>query len=189
MHNFEIWYAIEKDGQYFGFTKNLKEAVANGFLSKVVELAVSVAKRTNPMPFPYLGIVEEGAIISVFHHKVAEHLYDDSTKLSFLIVKPITRCQKCEIAYIGGVFHWSYKNQPTTPEQVLAKVCIPTAGHGGKQNIPCLAKLLYESDLDLLQKSPAELHDFVRANNNVIEFELPDTEYYIEMAKEIINEL
>lgn len=104
------------------------------------------------------------------------------------ILPSITRCQRCNIAYIDGVFHWSYKNQPTTPEQVLAKVCIPTTGHGDKQHIPCLAKQLYESDLGLLQKSPAELHDFVRANNNAIEFELPDEDYYLKMAKEILDE-
>jgi rubrerythrin len=31
------------------------------------------------------------------------------------------------------------------------------------------------------------LHDFVRANNNAIEFELPDEDYYLAMAKEIRN--
>ncbi|MCA2593981.1 MAG: hypothetical protein IM526_02320 [Microcystis sp. M38BS1] len=100
----------------------------------------------------------------------------------------ITYCQKCGIAYIGGVFHWSYKNKPTTPEAVLAKVCIPTSGHGDKQNVPCLAKQLHESDLGLLQKTPAELHDFVRSNNNAIEFELPDEEYYLEMARELLGD-
>ena len=98
---------------------------------------------------------------------------------------PIVYCQKCGIANIDGVFHWSYKNKPTTPEQVLAKVCIPTAGHGDKQHIACLAKQLHEADLGLLQKTPAELTDFVRANNNAIEFELPDEDDYLAMAKEI----
>lgn len=100
----------------------------------------------------------------------------------------ITSCQRCGIAYIDGVFHWSYKNQPTTPEEVLAKVCIPTEGRGSKQNVTCLAKLLHESDLGLLQKTPAELADFVRANNNEIEFELPDEDYYLKMAKEVLGD-
>lgn len=193
MIQFEIWYAIEKDGQYFGFTKNLKEAVANGFLSSVVELAVFIASKTDKMPFPYLGMVEGDRVVSIVHHKVAEHLYDDTTKLSFLIVQPIIRCEKCRIMYVDNVFYWDYVSetrgrQAATPEQVLAKVCIPTARHGDRQHISCLAKQLYESDLGLLQKSPAELQDFVRANNNQVEMDLPDEKYYLDMAREILDE-
>lgn len=193
MAHFEIWYAIEKDGRYFDFTKNLKEAVADGFLSKIVELAVFIASKIDKMPFPYLGVVEEGKVVSIVHHKVAEHLYDDTTKLSFLSIQPITRCEKCRIMYIDGVFYWDYVSEKNgrsaaTPEAVLAKVCIPTAGHGDRQHIPCLAKQLHEADLGLLQKTPAELHDFVRANNKAIEFELPDEDYYLEMARELLGD-
>jgi hypothetical protein len=96
--------------------------------------------------------------------------------------------------YVDNVFYWDYVSetrgrQAATPEQVLAKVCIPTAGHGDRQNIPCLAKQFHEADLGLLQKTPAELTDFVLANNSAIEFELPDEEYYLNMAKEVLDEL
>jgi hypothetical protein len=131
---------------------------------------------------------------SILTSELAEHLYEDLTSFRAVLLTPITRCEKCRIMYVDNVFYWDYVSetrgrQAATPEQVLAKVCIPTAGHGERQHILCLAKQLHEADLGLLQKTPAELHDFVRANNNAIEFELPDEDYYLEMAKEILDEL
>lgn len=187
MHNFEIWYALgnETDGYraIYKERQKLVKILSEEALPLIVELAVSFSS----VPTGY--VTDDNLGSSILTSELAEHLYEDLTNFRAVKLTPITRCQRCEIAYIGGVFHWSYKNKPTTPEAVLAKVCIPTAGHGDKQNIPCLAKLLYESDLGLLQKTPTELHDFVRANNNAIEFELPDNEYYLKMAKEIIDEL
>lgn len=86
----------------------------------------------------------------------------------------ISYCQRCQIAYINGVFHWSYGNKPTTPEKVLATVCIPTEGRGDRVDIPCLAKMLQGTSA-------------VPATRNVIEFDLPDNEYYLKIAKEILD--
>jgi hypothetical protein len=186
MAHFEIWYAIKNGDKYLSFTKKkdeISQHAYDGF--EITELAVSVTSEL----LRYMGVFEGGNLVSILDYQLAEHLYDDLTNLLPLSVTPITRCGKCQVMLINGVFHWSYKNRPTTPEQVLAKVCIPTAGHGDRQHIPCLAKQLHEADLGLLQKTPAELHDFVRANNNTIEFELPDEDYYLKMAKEILDEL
>jgi hypothetical protein len=95
--------------------------------------------------------------------------------------------------YIDGVFYWDYVSegkgrQAATPEQVLARVCIPTTSKGDRTHLTCFAKLLYESELGLLKKSPSELQDFVRANNNQVEMDLPDEEYYLDMAREILDE-
>ena len=86
----------------------------------------------------------------------------------------IIYCQRCQIANINGVFHWSYKNQPTTPEKVLAKICIPTEGRGDRVNVPCLAKMIHETSS-------------VRASPETIDFDLPSEDYYLKMAKEIID--
>jgi hypothetical protein len=189
MHNFEIWYAIKNANKYLSFTKSkddISHHAYDGFAT--TELAVSVLEKRDSPATNYVALIENDKIAAIMDFELAFHLYDDLTNIYPVVVEPIVRCQRCEIAYIGGVFHWSYKFQPTTPEAVLAKVCIPTAGHGDKQDIPCLSKLLYESDLGLLQKTPAELTDFVRANNNAIEFELPDEDYYLKMAKEILGD-
>lgn len=205
----EIWYALQAGGKYAHFNKNKEtleqiEVFYEDF-EKIVELAASLVTQHKVVtayaftdsegnflgasvnPLEYVALIENGAISSIMDSALAEHLYEDQSSLRYIKLSPVVRCQRCEIAYIDGVFHWSYKNTPTTPEAVLAKVCIPTTGHGDKQDIPCLAKQLHESDLGLLQKTPAELHDFVRANNNAIEFELPDEDYYLAMAKEIRN--
>jgi hypothetical protein len=191
MTHFEIWYAVKNSNSYNHFKKKREDfdnllIIEGADYQGVVELAVSQlfgAKKS-----PYVALVKDYKIESIMDWALAQHLYEDWSEIIPVILKPITRCQRCGIANISDVFHWSYKNQPTTHEQVLAKVCIPTAGHGDKQDIPCLAKQLHEADLGLLQKTPAELHDFVRANNNAIEFELPDEDYYLEMAKEILDE-
>ena len=86
----------------------------------------------------------------------------------------ISYCQRCQIANINGVFHWSYGNKPTTPEKVLATVCIPTEGKGDRVDVPCLAKMLQGTSA-------------VPAKRNVIEFDLPDNDYYLKMAKEILD--
>jgi hypothetical protein len=191
MAHFEIWYAVQAGGKYVHFNKNKGtleqiEVFYEDF-EKIVELAVSLVSVPSE-PIDYVALIEDAAISSIMNFALANHLYEDQSRLFQVILTPITRCQKCGIANIGGVFHWSYKNQPATPEAVLAKVCIPTAGHGDRQYIPCLAKQLHESDLGLLQKSPAEMQDFVRANNNAIEFELPDEKYYLNMARKLLGD-
>ncbi|QIW88576.1 hypothetical protein [Pseudanabaena phage PA-SR01] len=186
MTHFEIWYALgnESDGYRAIYKERQKLAniLSEDAVSRIVELAVSFSG----VPTGY--VTDDNLSSSILTSELAEHLYEDLTKFRAVKLTPITRCQKCDIAYIDGVFHWNYKNQPTTPEQVLAKVCIPTTGHGDKQNIPCLAKQLYESDLGLLQKTPAELYDFVRSNNNAIELELPNEDYYLKRAKELLGD-
>jgi hypothetical protein len=190
MHNFEIWYAIKNANKYLSFTRSKNDIAHHAYDGfAITELAVSVLEKRDSPATNYVALIENDKIAAIMDFELAFHLYDDLTNIYPVVVEPIVRCQRCEIAYIGGVFHWSYKFQPTTPEAVLAKVCIPTAGHGDKQDIPCLSKLLYESDLGLLQKTPAELTDFVRANNNAIEFDLPDEEYYLEMVREILDSL
>lgn len=200
MTHSEIWYAIQAGGKYVHFNKD-KDTLQLAQVSyedfeAIVEIVFGVPYITTSSldvsfvstPIEYVALIENGAISSIMPIALAKNLYEDLTNFRAVKLTPITRCQRCDIAYIDGVFHWSYKNQPTTPEQVLAKVCIPTTGHGDKQNIPCLAKQLYESDLGLLQKTPAELHDFVRSNNNAIELELPNEDYYLEMAKELLGD-
>ena len=191
MAQFEIWYAIKSGDKYLSFTKKkdeISQHAYDGF--EITELAVSVTSEL----LRYMGVFEGGNLVSILDYQLAEHLYDDLTNLLPLSVTPITRCGKCRIMYVDNVFYWDYVSetrgrQAATPEQVLAKVCIPTAGHGDRQHIPCLAKQLHEADLGLLEKTPAQLTNFVRANNNAIEFELPDEDYYLEMAKEILDEL
>lgn len=187
MAHFEIWYALgnETDGYraIYKERQKLVNILSEDAVSLIVELAVSFSS----VPTGYVTDNNLGS--SILTSELAEHLYEDLTNFRAVKLIPIVRCQRCEIAYIDGVFHWSYNNKSTTPEQVLAKVCIPTAGHGDRQGICCLAKLLYESDLGLLQKTPAELADFVRANNNAIDFELPEEDYYLKMAKEVLDEI
>jgi hypothetical protein len=196
MSHFEIWYAVQAGGNYVHFNKNKEtleqiEVFYENF-EEIVELAVSLSDPIEPIE--YVALIEDDKISSIIDFALANHLYEDQSSLCQVILKPITRCDKCRIMYVNGVFYWDYVSETkgrsaATPEQVLAKVCIPTAGRGDKQHITCLAKQLYEDDLGLLQKTPAELHDFVRANNNAIEFELPDEDYYLKMAKEILDEL
>lgn len=193
MSHFEIWYAVKNGNSYNHFKRNKKDfedlsIIQNPDCQGISELAISQLFGANKSN--YVALVENNKIESIMDWSLALHLYEDWSNIVQVILKPITRCEKCRIMNIGGVFYWDYVSdtrgrQSASAEQVLAKVCIPTAGHGDKKHVPCLAKQLHETDLGLLQKTPAELHDFVRANNNAIEFELPDEDYYLAMAKEI----
>ncbi|UQS95027.1 hypothetical protein Pam2_147 [Pseudanabaena phage Pam2] len=213
MSHFEIWYAVQAGGKYVHFNKDKDtleqfEVFYEDFFEGIVELAISLVTQhkvssayvftetdgsvasVSGNPTEYVALIEDAKISSIMDFALANCLYEDQSSLRQVILKPITRCDKCRIMYVNGVFYWDYVSetrgrQSASAEQVLAKVCIPTAGYGDKQHIPCLAKQLHEADLGLLQKTPAELHDFVRANNNAIEFELPDEDYYLAMAKEI----
>ena len=191
MAQFEIWYAVENTKKFLVlFTKNKNEILCHAQDGYSVKEFVATLVTT---PLKHVALIENGAIVSIMAAALADQLYEDQSNLHPVLLTPITRCEKCRIMYVDNVFYWDYVSetrgrQAATPEQVLAKVCIPTAGHGDRQHIPCLAKQLHESDLGLLQKTPAELHDFVRANNNAIEFELPDEDYYLKMAKEILND-
>ena len=98
----------------------------------------------------------------------------------------LARCQRCGIAYIDGVFHWSYKMTPTTPEQVLARVCLPTKGKGTNQDKPCLAEAIYSDELGLKKKTSAETSEFIRANNSQVEFE--NMLDHLKLAQEILDE-
>ena len=197
MAHFEIWYAVKNGNRYNHFKRNKKDfedlvIIQRPDCQGISELAVSQLFGANKSE--YVALVENSKIELIMDWSLALHLYEDWSNIVQVILKPITRCSKCRIMYIDGVFHWSYVSetrgrQAATPEQVLAKVCIPTARHGDRQHIPCLAKLLYESDLGLLQKTPSELSDFVRANNNAIEFELPNEDYYLKMAEEVLDEI
>ena len=191
MAQFEIWYAIENTKKFLVlFTKNKNEIschAQDGYHLR--EFAVTFVTT----PLNHVALIENGKIVSIMATALADQLYEDQSNLHPVLLTPIIRCEKCCIMNVSGVFYWDYVSetrgrQAATPEAVLAKVCIPTAGHGDKQNIPCLAKQLHETDLGLLQKTPAELHDFVRSNNNAIEFELPDEEYYLEMARELLGD-
>ena len=214
MAHFEIWYAVQAGGKYVHFNKDKNtleqlEVFYEDF-EGIVELAISLVTQhkissayvftetdgsvasVSGNPTEYVALIEDDKISSIIDFALANHLYEDQSSLRQVILKPITRCDKCRIMYVNAVFYWDYVSETkgrsaATPEQVLAKVCVPTAGYGDKQHIPCLAKQLHEADFGLLQKTPAELHDFVRANNNAIEFELPDEEYYLNMAKEILD--
>lgn len=193
MSHFEIWYAVQAGGKYVHFNKDKDtleqiEIFYEDF-EGIVELTISLILAPIE-PIEYVALIEDDKISSIIDFALANHLYEDQSSLRQVILKPITRCDKCRIMYVNAVFYWDYVSETkgrsaATPEQVLAKVCVPTAGYGDKQHIPCLAKQLHEADFGLLQKTPAELHDFVRANNNSIEFELPDEDYYLAMAKEI----
>ena len=188
MAHFEIWYALQNESEkYVSFHRNKDDFSAYEPHYDLVELAVSQV--FNSETSEYVALVENNKIVSIMESVLAFHLYEDWSNLVQVKLSPITRCKKCYIMYIDATFYWDYVSETkgrsaATPEQVLAKVCIPTAGHGDKQHIACLAKQLHEADLGLLQKTPAELTDFVRANN-AIEFELPDEDYYLAMAKEI----
>lgn len=193
MSHFEIWYAVQAGGKYVHFNKDKDtleqiEIFYEDF-EGIVELTISLILAPIE-PIEYVALIEDDKISSIIDFALANHLYEDQSSLRQVILKPITRCDKCRIMYVNAVFYWDYVSETkgrsaATPEQVLAKVCVPTARYGDKQHIPCLAKQLHEADFGLLQKTPAELHDFVRANNNSIEFELPDEDYYLAMAKEI----
>jgi len=191
MAQFEIWYALGSEIDGYRAIHNERQKLVNILSEDAVSLIVELAVSFSSVPTGY--VTDDNLGSSILTSELAEHLYEDLTSFRAVLLTPITRCEKCRIMYVDNVFYWDYVSetrgrQAATPEQVLAKVCIPTAGHGDRQHIPCLAKQLHESDLGLLQKTPAELHDFVRANNSAVEFELPDEDYYLKMAKEILDE-
>jgi len=59
----------------------------------------------------------------------------------------IQYCDRCKIKCVDDVFHWNFRDTPTTAEKVLEKVCLSTENEGNKDK-QCLANLLSKENND-----------------------------------------